>query len=53
MFIEKIKTPGLAHLSYVVGAAGQAVVIDPRLDCEVYIEKAALEAAKASLKAEG
>ena len=43
MFIEKIKTPGLAHLSYVVGAAGQAVVIDPRLDCEVYIEKAALE----------
>ncbi len=43
MFIEKIKTTGLAHLSYVVGAAGQAVVIDPRLDCEIYIEKAAAE----------
>lgn len=43
MFIKKIKTPGLAHLSYVVGAAGQAVVIDPRLDCEVYIDEAAAE----------
>jgi hydroxyacylglutathione hydrolase len=48
MFIEKIKTPGLAHLSYVVGAAGQAVVIDPRLDCEIYIEKAALEGCRIS-----
>jgi hydroxyacylglutathione hydrolase len=41
MFVEKIKSEGLAHLSYVVGAAGQAAVIDPRRDCEVYVEKAA------------
>jgi hydroxyacylglutathione hydrolase len=41
MFVEKLKSEGLAHLSYVVGAAGQAAVIDPRRDCEVYIERAA------------
>ncbi len=41
MFIEKIKTEGLAHLSYLIGADGQAAVIDPRRDCEVYVERAA------------
>lgn len=40
MFVEKIKTPGLAHLSYVVGAGGRAAVIDPRRDCEVYVNAA-------------
>ncbi len=40
MFVEKIKTPGLAHLSYVVGSAGHAAVIDPRRDVDVYIETA-------------
>lgn len=40
MLLEKIKTPGLAHLSYVIGADGKAAVIDPRRDCEVYVEKA-------------
>ena len=40
MFVEKIKSEGLAHLSYVVGAGGRAAVIDPRRDCEVYVEKA-------------
>lgn len=38
MFVEKIKTRGLAHLSYVVGSNGEAAVIDPRRDCDVYIE---------------
>lgn len=38
MFVEKIKTPGLAHLSYVLGSNGEAAVIDPRRDCSVYIE---------------
>ncbi len=40
MLLEKIKTPGLAHLSYLVGSAGRAAVIDPRRDCDVYIERA-------------
>lgn len=38
MFVEKIKTPGLAHLSYVIGSGGVAAVVDPRRDVEVYIE---------------
>lgn len=38
MFIEKIKTEGLAHLSYVVGSDGDAAVIDPRRDFTTYID---------------
>ena len=40
MLLEKIKTPGLAHLSYLVGAGDAAAVIDPRRDCQIYIDKA-------------
>ncbi|KPQ35060.1 MAG: Zn-dependent hydrolase [Porphyrobacter sp. HL-46] len=40
MLLEKIKTPGLSHLSYLVGSGGKAAVIDPRRDCELYLEKA-------------
>ncbi|GGD62330.1 MBL fold metallo-hydrolase [Croceicoccus mobilis] len=40
MILEKIKTPGLSHLSYLVGSDGQAAVIDPRRDCEIYVEMA-------------
>ena len=40
MLLEKIKTPGLSHLSYLVGSGGQAAVIDPRRDCAIYLEKA-------------
>ncbi len=38
MFIEKIKSEGLAHLSYIVGDGDEAVVIDPRRDSDVYVE---------------
>lgn len=41
MFLETIKSEGLAHLSYVIGSEGSAAVIDPRLDGERYIEVAA------------
>ncbi|MBH0111791.1 MBL fold metallo-hydrolase [Novosphingobium sp. YJ-S2-02] len=40
MLFKAIKTPGLAHLSYIVGAGGQAAVIDPRRDCAIYAEMA-------------
>ena len=40
MILEKIKTPGLSHFSYLVGSEGEAAVIDPRRDCEVYLEMA-------------
>ncbi|NKI36560.1 MBL fold metallo-hydrolase [Wenzhouxiangella sp. XN79A] len=41
MFVEKIKSDGLAHLSWVIGGDGEAAVIDPRRDCEVYSDIAA------------
>lgn len=40
MILETIKTPGLSHLSYLVGAGGKAAVVDPRRDCAIYLEKA-------------
>ncbi|WP_372887902.1 MBL fold metallo-hydrolase, partial [Psychrobacter sp.] len=40
MLLEKIKTSGLSHLSYLVGSGVQAAVIDPRRDCAIYVEKA-------------
>jgi len=40
MFLETVRTPGLAHLSYVLGADGRAVVVDPRIDLDVYLELA-------------
>ena len=43
MILEKIKTPGLSHLSYLIGSGGQAAVIDPRRDCDIYVEKARSE----------
>lgn len=40
MFIEKVKSEGLAHLSYLVGGGAEAAVVDPRRDCECYVELA-------------
>jgi hydroxyacylglutathione hydrolase len=41
MFLEKIPSEGLSHLSYIIGHGSRAVVIDPRRDCDVYPEIAA------------
>ncbi len=38
MFLEKIKSDGLAHLSYILGHGGRAAVIDPRRDCAIYVD---------------
>ena len=43
MLFEKIKSEILAHNSYIVGAGGEAVVIDPRRDCLIYAEIAGRE----------
>jgi hydroxyacylglutathione hydrolase len=40
MFLEKIKSQGISHLSYIVGDKGSAAVIDPRRDCDIYLETA-------------
>jgi hydroxyacylglutathione hydrolase len=41
VLFERIESPGLAHYSYLVGDQREALVIDPRRDCDVYIDKAA------------
>ncbi len=38
MFIQTVKTQGVAHLSYVVGNNGIACVIDPRRDIDCYLD---------------
>ncbi|MFO7958072.1 MAG: MBL fold metallo-hydrolase [Candidatus Brocadiia bacterium] len=43
MFLHKVRSEGLAHLSYVVGDGGHAAVIDPRRDCDSYVEIAERE----------
>ncbi|HEY3420372.1 MAG TPA: MBL fold metallo-hydrolase [Methanomassiliicoccales archaeon] len=40
MFVDKVKSEGLAHISYFVGSGTEACVIDPRRDCEVYVRMA-------------
>lgn len=45
MRLEKIKTMGLAHLSYFLSADGEAAIIDPRRDIDVYLDLARAEGA--------
>jgi hydroxyacylglutathione hydrolase len=38
MLFERIVSEGLAHNSYLIGSGGIAAVIDPRRDCDAYLE---------------
>lgn len=38
MILEMIKSEGLAHNSYFIGSKGEAIVIDPRRDCDAYVD---------------
>jgi hydroxyacylglutathione hydrolase len=40
MIFERFKAPGIAHNSYLVGSGNDAVVIDPRRDCQIYVDSA-------------
>lgn len=40
MRLETVKSKGLAHSSYYLSDHGEAVIIDPRRDCEIYVELA-------------
>lgn len=40
MIFQRIKSDGLAHNSYLIGSGNEAVVVDPRRDCEIYVELA-------------
>lgn len=46
MIFERIKSEGLAHLSYFIGSGDEAVVIDPRRDCKIYFDLARREGMK-------
>ena len=46
MFLEVIRSEGLAHLSYLLGDGEEAFVIDPRRDCRVYEEIARSKAVR-------
>ena len=40
MIFERIKSGGIAHNSYLIGSGSEAAVIDPRRDCQIYIDLA-------------
>ena len=40
MIFERIKSEGIAHDSYLIGFGSDAAVIDPRRDCQIYIDLA-------------
>jgi hydroxyacylglutathione hydrolase len=40
MIIRKISSEGISHNSYFISAGGLAAVVDPRRDCEIYLELA-------------
>lgn len=41
MFLTKVKSEGVAHISFILGDGDRAAVIDPRRDVHVYLEIAA------------
>jgi hydroxyacylglutathione hydrolase len=43
MIFQRIKSSGLAHNSYFIGSEDAAAVIDPRRDCDVYLDLARQE----------
>ena len=40
MIFVRVKSEGIAHNSYLIGSESDAAVIDPRRDCQVYIDLA-------------
>jgi hydroxyacylglutathione hydrolase len=46
MFLNTVRSENLAHLSYIFGDQGKAAVIDPRRDCDLYLDIAYAEGAK-------
>jgi hydroxyacylglutathione hydrolase len=46
LLVKRIESEGLAHFSYIVVEGSMAFVVDPRRDCEVYLEIARREGAQ-------
>lgn len=43
MFFRKVKTPGIAHVAYLLGDRSEALVVDPRRDVDEYVRLARRE----------
>jgi len=43
ILFERVESEGLAHYSYIVSDGNEAVVIDPRQDCDIYSKMAKKE----------
>ncbi len=43
MFLERVRSEIVAHVSYFIGSGSQAAVVDPRRDCGVYLDIARRE----------
>ena len=43
MIFERVKSKVVAHISYFIGSQNEAIVVDPRRDCGVYIDIAQRE----------
>jgi hydroxyacylglutathione hydrolase len=37
LIFKQVKSEGIAHISYFIGSENEAVVIDPRRDCDIYL----------------
>ena len=46
MIFKRIKSNGIAHNSYLIGARNEVAVIDPRRDCQIYVDTAQNEGLK-------
>ena len=46
MKLQTVKSEGLAHNSYFLSDQDEAVVVDPRRDCEIYTQLAKEECVK-------
>jgi hydroxyacylglutathione hydrolase len=46
MVFECLKSEGIARNSYLIGSESDARVIDPRRDCQIYIDSAQAEGPK-------
>jgi hydroxyacylglutathione hydrolase len=43
MIFHKIKSEIVSHLSYFIGSDNEAIVVDPRRDCQIYVDLAMRE----------
>ena len=43
LFFERVRSEGLAAFSYIVGSGKEAIVVDARRDCQVYVDLARRE----------